>query len=146
LASYNKFNAFVNNLADGAFNFASDTLKILLTNTLPVATNSVYGDISAGEVANGGGYTTGGATCMLVSSSQTSGTYKLVISAASPTWTGSGSGMGPFRYVVLYDSSNTSVVNKGLIGWWDYGSSISLNSGDQFTVAFDGTNGVLQLA
>jgi hypothetical protein len=59
-----------------------------------------------------------------------------------PTWTASGAGFGPFRYAVLY---NDTAASKGLIGWWDYGSSISLSAGDTFTVDFDPTTGVLTL-
>src|ERR1700744_6193331 len=123
MASYNKFSAFVNNLCDAALNLATtgDTLKVMLTNTAPVATNSLYGDISANELASGAGYTTGGTATTITASSQSSGTYKLVCAHVVFTATGS---MGPFRYVVLYDTT-TAVVSKPLIAWWDYGSSIT---------------------
>lgn len=140
MATFNKFNSFAAYMPNGSVNLGSDTVKCLLTNTAPVATNTTYGSISANELANGNGYTTGGATATLVSSSQTSGTYKLIMSLASPTWTATGS-MGPFRYAVFYDTT-TGV----LIGWWDYGSSLTLTSGQTFTVALDGTNGVFQLS
>lgn len=138
MASFNKFNDFVKFLGTASFNFSSDTLKVMLTNTAPVATNSAYSDISATEVANGNGYTTGGATATLSSWTQTSGTAKLVLN--SPTFTATGA-VGPFRYVVLYDSTSGK-----LIGWWDYASSISLANTDTFSPTFDGTNGVLQIA
>jgi hypothetical protein len=140
MAAYNKFNSFVENMPEKVYNLGSDVLKIALTNSAPVATNTVLANIT--QIANGNGYTTGGATVTVSASSQTSGTYKLVGSAANPTWTASGS-MGPFRYVVLYDDTAT---NDELIGWWDYGSAITLASGDTFTVVFDGTNGILQIA
>lgn len=142
MATYNKFNAFVANTANGLVNFGSDTFKIMLTNTAPVATNSVYTDISSNELASGAGYTTGGASVTLTSSAQTSGTYKYIASAANPTWTATGS-MGPFRYAVIYDSS---AATKTLVGWWDYGSSVTLASTNTFTVSLDGTNGVLQIS
>lgn len=129
-------------MPNGAVNLSSDTVKFLLTNTAPVSTNGLYSDISATELANGNGYTTGGATATLTSSIQTSGTYKYIASLASPTWTATGS-MGPFRYVVAYDSSAST---KALLGWWDYGSSLTLSSTNTFTVTLDGTNGVFQLA
>lgn len=140
MASYNKFNQFVADIANKNCNLGSDSLKVMLTNTLPVATNAQYSDISASEVANGNGYTTGGTASTLTSSTQSSGTYKLILQ--SVTFTASGA-VGPFRYAVLYDSTPTT---KTLIGWWDYGSSISLASGDSFTVQFDGTAGVLTIA
>ncbi len=142
MATFNKLNAFAAYMPNGAVNLASDTLKVMLTNTVPVATNSVYGDISATETATGNGYTTGGATVTTTSSTQTTGTYKFIASMANPTWTASGN-MAAFRYAVMYDSSAST---KVLIGWWDYGSSLSLTSGQTFTVTLDATNGVFQLS
>ena len=140
MASFNKFNAFVADLANGVHNFSSSTFKVMLTNTAPAATNAVKTDIT--EIAAGAGYTAGGATLTFVSSSQTSGTYKYIASAANPTWTSSGS-FANFRYVVIYDSTAAS---GNLVGWWDFGSTVTLASGNTFTVQLDGTNGVLQLS
>lgn len=142
MASFNKFNAFAAYMPNGAVNLASDTVKVMLTNTIPVATNSVYGDISANELGNGNGYTTGGASASLTSSTQTSGTYKYIASMANPTWTATGA-MGPFRYAVMYDSS---AATKVLIGWWDYGSPLTLANTNTFTITLDAVNGVFQLA
>ena len=111
----------------------------MLTNTAPVATNAVYGDISGNELANGNGYTTGGATVTGQGYSQTAGVATLTGTLANPTWTATGS-MGPFRYAVLYDSS---AATKVLIGFWDYGSSVTLTSGQTFTVSI--TSGILTL-
>lgn len=141
MATFNKFNAFAAAMPNGGVNLSSDALKLMLSNTVPVATNSIYSDISANELANGNGYTTGGAAVTVSSSTQTSGTYKLVCTAVTFTATGS---MGPFEYTVLYDSTPAS--NKYLIGWWSYGSALTLNSGDTFTWTPDPTNGVFQLA
>lgn len=139
--AYNKFNAFVEELAEKVFNLQSDTLKIMLTNTTPVATNTLKGDLT--EIGTGNGYSAGGNTLTVSSSAQTSGTYKLVV--ADTTFTASGGSVGPFRYAVMYDDTPTSPA-KPLIGFWDYGSSISLADGESFVVDFDNTNGVLQLA
>lgn len=140
MATANKFNLFVDWLSKANLNLSSDALKAMLTNTAPVATNSIYSDISANELASGAGYTTGGAA-VTPTLSNSSGTEKLV--GTNVTWTASAS-MGPFRYVVLYDSTPAS--NKSLILWWDYGSSVTLTSGETFQVTFDGTNGILQIA
>lgn len=138
MASFTKFNSFVEALAEKTHNLGSDTLKVVLTNSAPVAANTVLADIT--QIANGNGYTTGGTAATISSSAQTSGTYKLVL--ADVTFTASGS-MGPFRYAVLYNDTATS---DELIGYWDYGSSITLAASETFTVDFDATNGVLQIA
>ena len=135
MAVFNKFNSFVEALAEKVHNLGADTLKVVLTNSAPVAANTQLSNIT--QIANGNGYTTGGTTAALTSSSQTSGLYKLVLADVVFTATGS---MGPFRYAVLY---NDTATNDELIGWWDYGSSITLASGETFTVDFDPTNGVL---
>lgn len=140
MAAYNKFNLFVDWLAKGNMNLSSDALKVFLTNTAPVAANSIYSDISANDLATANGYTAGG-SAVTPTLSNSSGTEKLV--GTNVTWTATGA-VGPFRYAVLYDSTPAS--NKTLIGWWDNGSSITMASGDTFTVTFDGTNGILQLA
>lgn len=134
MPSGSKFNATVKELAEGAFLCAADTLKVMLTNTAPVATNTLYGDISAAELANGNGYLTGGTQATLSSSAQVSGTYTLTLNNVTFTATGS---MGPFRYAVLYDATATSPL-KPLLGWWDYGSSLTLANTDTFTVAWNG--------
>ena len=141
MASFNKFNAFVENLAEKVHNLQSDTLKILLTNTAPVAGNSVKAELT--EIGAGNGYSAGGPTATASASSQTSGTYKLVLDDL--TITAAGGAIGPMRYFVLYNDTPTSPVDP-LIGWWDYGSSITLADGESVTVDFSATNGALQIA
>lgn len=138
MASYNKFQSTVEALAEKVHNLGADTLKVALTNSSPVNTNTVLANIT--QIANGNGYLTGGATAALVTSAQTSGTYKLVLDDV--VWTATGT-MGPFRYAVLY---NDTATNDELIAWWDYGSDVTLANGDTFTVNFDGTTGVLTIA
>lgn len=140
MAAFNKFNSFVEALAEKVHNLGSDTLKVMLTNTAPVATNSTKANLT--EISAGNGYTAGGNTAAVTSSSQTSGTYRLILGDPA-TFTASGGSIGPFQYAVLY---NDSATNKELIGWWDYGSSITLASGESFAVDFDPTTGVLTLA
>lgn len=113
----------------------------MLTNTAPVAANTVFADLT--EITAQNGYSAGGTAATVSSSSQTSGTYKLVL--ADVVFTASGGSFGPFRYAVLYNDTPTSPADP-LIGFWDYGSSISVNNGESFTVDFDATTGVLQLA
>ncbi len=142
MASFNKFNIFVQNMPQGkmALNTSADVLKVALSNTLPVATNQVFADIV--EIAAGFGYTAGGAASTISSSLQTAGTFRLI--SGNVTFTASGGSIGPFRYVVVYDSTPSSP-NKPLMGWYDFGSNVTLNSADTFTVAFDQTNGVISI-
>ena len=79
-------------------------------------------------------------TLTTTSYTQTSGTSKLLIVDLVSTATGA---VGPFQYVVLYDDTAT---NKEIIGFYDYGSSLSLGNGDTFTIDFDGSAGVLTIA
>lgn len=139
MAAYNKFNLFTQDLSNAVHSFkaAAQTFSVMLTNTAPVATNHLYGDISATELATGGGYTAGGISSAM-SDSSASGVEKVL--ATNVTWTGNGGGFGPFRYVVVYNTTPTTPL-KPLVSWYDFGSSISLNAGDTFTVAFDATNG-----
>lgn len=140
MATYNKFNQFVEDVAEKVHNLGSDTLKVLLTNTAPAATNSIKSDLT--EISAGNGYTAGGTQATISSSSQTSGTYKLVL--ADVVFTASGGTIGPFRYAVLYNDTPSSPADP-LIAWWDYGSSITLQAGETFTVDFDASNGVLTI-
>lgn len=139
MATFSKFNAFVENLAEKGMNLGSDTLKVALTNTAPTASNALFAELT--EIAAGSGYTAGGTAATISSSAQTSGTYKLVL--ADVVFTASGGSIGPFRYAVLYDDTSTGDM---LIGYWDYGSSVTLADGETFTVDFDASNGVMTLA
>jgi hypothetical protein len=138
-SSFNKFNCFVEDLAEGVHDLDTDQLYIALTNSAPSASNTVLANIT--EISGGTGYTAGGALAALSSSAQVSGTYKLILTSPA-TWTASGAGMGPLRYAVLY---NNTATGDPLIGWWDYGSSPTLASGETFTVTLDGSAGVLQI-
>jgi hypothetical protein len=140
VAVFNKFNAFTENLAEGVHNLQTGVLKVMLTNVAPVAANSVKADLT--EIGAGNGYASGGTTATLVSSAQTAGVYKLTLNDV--VFTASGGSIGPFRYAVLYNDTPTSPADP-LIGWYDYGSSLTLLTGETLTVDFDATNGVLTL-
>lgn len=101
-------------------------LMAILSNTAPNYAWDDYSDVT--EIASGHGYTTGGEKIKTSSLSQTSGTMILVI-GANITWTASGGSMGPFRYVYVYDDT---AAGNWLVGVWDFGSSITLTSGQPF--------------
>lgn len=129
MASFVKFNPFVEALAEKVHNLGSDQLTIALTNSAPSATNSVLTDITQISYTN-----CSSRNITTVSSTQTSGTYSLVTSDL--TLTASGGTVGPFRYVVMYNDTSTS---DNLIGYYDYGSSITLNDTETFTIDFGAT-------
>lgn len=127
MASFQFFNSFKENVAEKVFDLGADTLRWALTNTAPVATNSVLADLT--EIAAGNGYTAGGETAAVSSSAQAGGTYTLALSAT--VFTAAGGSFADFRYLVLYDDTAT---NNELIGWLDYGTSYTLTDGNTFTI------------
>src|SRR5688572_23082087 len=131
MAAFNKFQSFVEALAEKKHDLGADTLKIMLVNSpAPVNTNTVKADLT--EISAGNGYSAGGTTVTVTGSVQASGTYKLT--GNDVVFTASGGSIGPFRYAVLY---NDTASNKELIGWWDYGSNVTLATGETFTVDLD---------
>jgi hypothetical protein len=140
MASFNKFNAFVNDLATKVHNLHGDTLKVLLSNTAPSATNAVKTDIT--EIAAGNGYTAGGTQATLASDGQSGGTYTLKLNNVTFACAGPGN-IGPFQYCVLY---NATPAAGNLIGWYSYSTALTITVGNSFQVQFDPTNGALQLA
>ena len=136
MATLTKFYSFVEAIHEKKHNLGSDTLKVLLTNTAPSLSNTVKADIS-GELSTANGYTAGGETITVTSSAQSSGLYTLI--ASDVTWTASGGSIGPFRYAVLY---NDTASNDELIGYIDYGYSVTAASGQTFTIDFDAVAGL----
>ena len=110
----------------------------MLTLIAPVATNTVKANLT--DIAAGSGYTAGGTATTITSSAQTAGTYKLVITDV--TFTASGGSIADFRYVVLY---NDTALNDELIGWYDYGATLTITNGNSFLTDFDASAGVLTL-
>jgi hypothetical protein len=135
MATFNKFNAFVEALAEKVHNLGSDQLVVALTNTAPTSSNSVLADITQISYTN-----LSSRNLTTTASSQTGGVYKLVIADITLNATGS---VGPFRYVVIY---NGTAASGNLIGYFDYGSSLTLANGESLTIDFDGSNGLLQLS
>lgn len=126
-------------LTDGTFDLDTHTWKVALCTSAftPTAafagtsTDARYSDIT-GEVANGNGYTTGGATLASVTLVESSGT--VTFDAADVTWSGA---TFSAKWAVIYDNTDT---NKGILGYVDLetsvGSGLSPSNGT-LTVAWN---------
>lgn len=141
MATYNKFNQFTLDLINGVHDFDAHTFKVYLTNAVPSASaDAVKTDLA--EISAGNGYTAGGNTTTITTSTAT-GTAK-VVGTDPATWTASGGTIGPFQYAVLYNDTPTSPADP-LIAWWDYNSAVTLQIGETFTVDFDPTTGIFTI-
>jgi len=139
MAAFNKFQKFIADLANGGIDIATATYKFILTNNLPDSANwEHYADVT-GELSTLHGYTNGGQSSATISASQTGGVYTLKLTDIS--WTATGGSIGPFQYVILYDT-----VSNLLIGWFDYGSALTVSSGLPFQIQMNPTTGILQAA
>src|SRR5512143_3961184 len=147
MAAFNYFNITPQDAFRGtwALTTANTGLKVMLTGTLPTATMTTSTDIT--EISTGtGGYPAGGLPITITSSVQTSGAYRLLANAL--VFTSTSGTIGPFEYAVMHATTNlTSSTISGttgaLLGWYDYGSSITLNATETFTITWDGTSGII---
>lgn len=137
--SFNAFQPFIENLGKKLIDLSGSGLKIALTNTLPVNTQGEFapGSDHPPPAADNGYAPT---QAVVSSCAQTAGILKLVL--ADVVFTATAGGIGPFRYAILYDDDSTG---DKLIGWYDYGSSITLAEGETFTVDFDAETGALTI-
>jgi len=133
MATFNKFYDFVEQLGKGTHQLhaAGHTLKVALTNTVPVITNTVLADIT--EISATAGYTAGGEDSQNTFS-ESSGTATVV--CTDITWTAVGGNIGPLRYAVWYNEASAGGLSKPLIGWWDYASSVTIAAGETFKADF----------
>lgn len=139
MATFQKFNDFPEQVLKGVHNFSAHVFKIALTNTAPLATNIVLADIV--QIAATGGYVAGGYALDTVVLSETAGTAKVTI--ADEVITAAAGSVGPFSHAVVY---NSTAVGGPLVGFYAYGSSITLNDTETLTIDFDAVAGVFTLA
>ena len=128
MATYNKFNSFVEALAEKKHNLGSDALKVAFSNALnapSAAADAVLADITTIVATN-----LGDLTLSVTSSTQAAGVYKLVVADKTLTATGA---VPAFRYVIIY---NDTATNDELIAWFDYGSEVTLAANDTFKLDF----------
>lgn len=125
MATFNKINSFVAELANAGHNLASDQITVALTNTLPVAGNTLLANITEISYTN-----LSSRNVTTTSSTQTGGTYSLVLVDLVLTASGA---VPTFQYVVIY---NSTAAGGKLIGWYDYGSAVTMANGETFTIDF----------
>jgi hypothetical protein len=131
LAAFNKFNQFAEDLAGGVHDLVGTdhTLKVYLSNATPSASlDAVKADLA--EITNQNGYTA--PVDIQNDGSESGGT--LTVTAVDVVITASGA-VGPFQYAVIYNDTPTSPADP-LIGWYDYGSAVTLANGETFTINF----------
>jgi hypothetical protein len=131
MASFVKFEAFTEHLAEKVHNLDADTLKVYLTNATPnVATNTVKADLAEITMTNEANHGAGGADTQN-STSRSGGVTSVV--GVDATFLATGGTVGPFAYAVLY---NDTTASDNLIGYWPYGSAITLADGEDLLVNF----------
>jgi hypothetical protein len=139
MPTLNRFNIFAQDLGRKVHNLHSDVLKVALSNTAPAVTNVNISDSSIVQITAEHGYAAGGQTVPTNTYTQTGGIAKLT--SADVVITASGGNIGPFRYAILYNST----AGGALIGWWDYGSSLGLASGEKYTIHPSAVDGLWKL-
>lgn len=129
MATYNKFNQTVEDWLEGVYTASTDqfTVALCAAANAPVATNSVLANLT--EIS----YTNLSSRNLTTSSSgQTSGTFTQLFSDLVLTASGA---VATFRYVVIYNNTPTSPADP-LLCWYDYGSDLTLASGETLTLDF----------
>jgi hypothetical protein len=132
MASYNKFQQFVEDLGKGVHQLqaAGHTLKVYLSNATPdAAADAVKADLA--EITNENGY----AAPVDIQNDYTESGGTGTLTGVDVVITASGGTVGPFRYAVIYNDDPASPLDP-LVCWWDYGSSITLQDAESFTVDF----------
>ena len=128
MANYNKFQCFVEDICEKKHNLGSDTLKVAFSSASNVPSASA--DVKLADITTIAATNLGDLSLSVSSSSQTSGTYKLVVADKTLTATGD---VPAFRYVIIY---NDTATDDPLIAWYDYGSEVTLHANDTFKLDF----------
>jgi len=131
MATFNKFQDFIEQLGKGVHQLhaAGHTFKVYLSNEQPLVGDTMKTDIAEITIQNG--YT--GPKDIQNDYTESGGTGTMV--ATDVDWTASGGSFGPFQFVVIFNDDATSPADA-LFCWFDYGSAITCNDGEKFTVDF----------
>lgn len=135
MATFTKFDSFVEEIAEGKHDLGTATLIVALTASTPLVTDDVLADLTQISYTN-----LSSRILTTASSNQTAGLYKLVVNDL--VLTASGGSVATFRYITVYDDSSTGDL---LVGFYDRGSNVTLADGESLTLDFDNVNGLLTL-
>jgi len=134
MATFTKTHEFMNYLGTGKINLSTDVFKWSLTNTaITAAGTQVLADLTP-LTLNGGAFKT--ATCTFAETAGGSGIWRFSV-GADQVWTASGGSIGPFQYVVLWDDTPSPTPTDPLVGFVNYGSPLTLNDTETFTLDVD---------
>jgi hypothetical protein len=137
MAALNKFNCFARDLSMGVHNLSTHVFKIRVSTATPTATMDKISCITT--IATGDGWTTDVALTIADATASVA-TYALFFSDVTIE---AATAVPDFRYVVIYNSNDAT---GHLVGWYDYGTVVSLGAGEKFVVDFDSTNGCIRVA
>jgi hypothetical protein len=133
--NFQRFESFTSAVAKKLHNLDTDQMVVALATgvdpedeVLTDITQITYTNLSARQLGAMAGTTAGGTFSM---------------KRQNLTMTSTGGTTGPFRYCVVY---NDTSVAKNLVGFYDWGSNLTLENGDSLTIQFDATQGLLQVA
>lgn len=121
-------------LATKAIDFLNDTFKIILMQSGFVFnkdTHEEYSDVSGSELANGNGYTTGGATLAGVAVAEDDTDDRCEIVWSNVAWTAAGGAIGPSPSAIIYDDT---VANDPVVGYIDFGADYTQPDGGTATI------------
>lgn len=127
MATFNKFQNFIERLGKGEFDLNGDTFKFFLSNEQPLATDDVKSDIA--EITNENGY----AAPVDIENAFTESSGTGTMTAVDKTVTASGGTIGPFQFIVVYDDDHAS---DALMGWIELASAVTLKTGQSLNVNF----------
>lgn len=149
-ATFTKANDWIRNALNGTVDLDADTFRIALSNTAPASEasnplsdgNGVLANVTQISYTNYSDDLTVDRQLQGITSTQTAGVYMLD-STVNFTVTASGGSLAGFRYIYIYDDTSTSPADP-IIGVWDYGSTLTLASGDSAPITFD-ANGIFRI-
>lgn len=132
-------------MGQGAFDLSTDTYVMILATTAYTPapnTDATYANVSADEVATGGGYTVGGKVLTGVTFATTGGVA--TFTCTSPTWFAFSA---TFRYGVIIRRAGASLVSTDkLLCYSDLGGGSSITGGGGTLTVTTNASGVFTIS